>query len=295
MNTIEKLIFPAHEPSLLPEGPEWRLVFHDEFDGDALDESKWSYRTNFWGNRAGWFAEPRDGAVEVRNSLCRLLCRKTPDGRWVSPQLQTGELMWDIPRLERPDGFWPLPKREPPKFSHRFGYWECRCRLQRRPGWWSAFWTQAPMQGCSIDPVRAGIEHDIMESFEPGEVIPNTMHFGGYGANHGTFKCPRVKTNSEAMLTLDPGPFHRFGMLWEEDGYSFFVDGAQRGPKVGRGPGEFVSRTDCFLLISTELKGFRGGNSIETGMDGDRDGAFEALADDAFEVDYVRVFDKVMP
>ena len=23
---------------------------------------------------------------------------------------------------------------------HRYGYYECRCRLQQMPGWWSAFW-----------------------------------------------------------------------------------------------------------------------------------------------------------
>ena len=45
-------------PSLLPEGRSFRLVWHDEFDGTALDESKWSYRTNFWGRRAHWFAAP---------------------------------------------------------------------------------------------------------------------------------------------------------------------------------------------------------------------------------------------
>ena len=26
-----------------------------------------------------------------------------------------------------------------PKFMHRYGYYECRCRLQQKAGWWSAF------------------------------------------------------------------------------------------------------------------------------------------------------------
>lgn len=287
---------PGHAPSLLPRGRDFRLVWNDEFDGDALDASKWRYRVNFWGKRAGWFAGPEDGAVEVADSVCRLRARKTPDGRYVSPQLQTGELMWDIPRLENPSGFWPLPKREPPTFLHRFGFWECRCRLQRRPGWWSAFWTQSPMQGCSLDPVRAGIEHDVMESFEPGMVIPHTMHFGGYGANHGFFKCPRKTSDEKVRLALDPEPFHHFAMLWEEDGYTFYVDGRRRGPKVGAGPGEFVSRTGCFLLVSTELKGFRGKNVVEGPMALEKDASFDALvADDAFEVDFVRVYDFLQP
>ena len=139
---------PGHEPSLLPPGRKWMLAWNDEFDGDRLDETKWRFRTNFWGRRAHWFAAPEDGAVEVRDSLCRLKLVKKGEGRFVTPQLQTGGLVWDIPRLENPKGFWPLPKREPPTFLHRYGFYECRCRTQQMPGWWTAFWMQTPMQGC---------------------------------------------------------------------------------------------------------------------------------------------------
>ena len=108
------------------------------------------------------------------------------DGQFVSPQLQTGELVWDIPHEENPKGFWPLPKREKAKFMHRYGYYECRCRLQQMPGWWSAFWMQTPMQGCSLDPRRAGIEHDIMESFE--EFVLVTTEAKWYRNNRMTGK-----------------------------------------------------------------------------------------------------------
>ena len=83
----------GREPSLLPKGKKFKLVWHDEFDGTKLDESKWSYRTNFWGRRAHWFATPDDGCVEVADGKLRLKLKKLPDGQFVSPQLQTGELM----------------------------------------------------------------------------------------------------------------------------------------------------------------------------------------------------------
>ena len=280
----------GREPSLLPKGVKLSLVWHDEFDGDSLDASKWSYRTNYWrrGGRANWFAAPEDGAVEVKDGLLRLRLLKKPDGQFVSPQLQTGELMWDLARAEKPTGFWPLPKREKPKFMHRYGYYECRCRLQQMPGWWSAFWMQAPMQGCSLDPRRAGIEHDIMESFEPGEVIPHCFHANGYGEDYLGFKCPRVKENDEAILALDKTEFHVFGMLWEPDGYTMFVDGRRHGPKVGLGDGEAVSQTEEFVLLTTEAKWYR-----RNGMNGkpvpELDAA--AAAGDEFLVDYVRVYD----
>ena len=288
---------PGEEASLLPAGKKFRLVWHDEFDGAALDESKWSFRTNFWGRRAHWFAAPEDNAVEVKDGLLHLKLVKKPDGQFVSPQLQTGELVWDIPQDKNPKGFWPLPKREKPKFLHRYGYYECRCRLQQMPGWWSAFWMQTPMQGCSLDSRLAGIEHDIMESFEVGEVIPHYFHANGYGADYQGFCVPRKPKdvpssdfNRQNSVKLDKGAFHVFGMLWEPDGYTFFIDGRQHGSKVGQGEGEAVSQTDEFVLLTTEAKWYR--NDRMTGMPVlELDAA--AAAGDEFLVDYVRVYDLV--
>ena len=274
--------------SLLPDRMKFKLIWNDEFDGDSLDESKWGYRTNFWGRRAHWFAGPEDKAVEVKDGHLRLKLVKRKDGQFVSPQLQTGELMWDIPKVSSPRGFWPLPKREKPRFAHRYGYYECRCRLQKMPGWWSAFWMQTPMQGCSLDPRRAGIEHDIMESFEPGEMIPHTFHFGGYAEDHQAFKCPRVKTNGEAILAVDVDTFHTYGMLWEQDGYTFFVDGRQHGPKVGQGEGEAVSDVEEFVLLTTEAKWYRNDHMTGKGVP-ELEAAYEV--GDEFVVDYVRVYD----
>jgi hypothetical protein len=280
----------GREPSLLPKGRTFKLVWNDEFDGDALDASKWGYRTTFWGKNAHWFAKPEDGAVEVKDGLCHLKLVKKPDGQFVSPQLQTGELIWDIPHDPKSKGFWPLAKREKPKFMHRYGYYECRCRLQQMKGWWSAFWMQTPMQGTSLDPRRAGIEHDIMESFEPGEIIPHYFHYNGYGPDHVHFTAPRSATKhpKEATLTLDKTQFHVFGLLWEPDGYTVFIDGKQHGEKIGHGEGEAVSETEEFILISTEAKWFRNDRMTGKGVP-ELEEAF--AAGDEFLVDYVRVYD----
>ena len=288
---------PGHAPSLLPKGRDFALVWHDEFDGDRLDETKWSFRTTFWGRRAHWFATPEDGAVEVRDGCCRLRLVRRPDGQFVSPQLQTGELVWDIPHEESPSGFWPLPKRSKPKFVHRYGFYECRCRLQQMPDWWSAFWMQTPTQGCSLDPRRAGVEHDIMESFKPGEVVPHWFHANGYGADWLGFSSPRRPEgadieafNAAHSLKLDKTRFHHFGLLWEPDGYTFFVDGARHGPKVGTAPGEAVSQVEEFILITTEAQYYRQGRMTGKGAPGL---AAAAEAGDDFLVDFVRVFDLV--
>lgn len=278
----------GREASLLPKGRKFKLVWNDEFDGERLDDSKWGYRTNFWGRKAHWFATPEDNAVEVKDGLLRMKLLKRADGQFVSPQLQTGEIVWDVPAAENAKNFWPLPKRDKPKFMHRYGYYECRCRLQQKAGWWSAFWMQAPMQGCSLDPRRAGIEHDIMESFEPGKVIPHCFHFNGYGAEHRCFKSPRVRKNADALLALDKTKFHVFGLLWEPDGYTVFINGKQHGPKVGRGRGEAVSETEEFILLTTEAKWFRNNRMTGKGVP-----KLESALGDEFLVDYVRVYDIV--
>ena len=59
----------GREASLLPKGRQFKLVWNDEFDGDRLDDSKWGWRTNFWGRPAHWFAKPEDNAHEVKDGL----------------------------------------------------------------------------------------------------------------------------------------------------------------------------------------------------------------------------------
>ena len=273
----------GHAPSLLPEGRKFRLVWHDEFDGDRLDESKWGYRTLFWGRDAHWYAKPGAGCVEVSGGRAHLKLKRLRNGQFVSPQLQTGCLLWDLPPDPNPTGFWTIPKRDPPKFVHRYGYYECRCRLQQMPGWWSAFWMQTEAQGATLDPGVSGIEHDIMESFEPGEILPSCFHYNGYGANYRGFRVPDCPVDSLAMLRVDPAEDHVFGMLWEPDGYSLYVDGRLRG----RGS-EAVSHTPEFLLVSTEAKWYR--NKRMTG-EGAPELAAAAAAGDQFAVDYGRVYD----
>ena len=277
-------------PSLLPVGKSFKLVWHDEFDGTTLDESKWSYRTNFWGRNAHWFAKPEDGCVEVKDGVVKLKVKKLPNGQFVSPQLQTGELMWDVPNLENPKGFWYLGKRMKPKFAHRYGYYECRCRLQQQPGWWSAFWMQTEMQGACLDPGLAGIEQDIMESFDPGEIIVSSYHYNGYGPDYRGFHIPaaydeKPRYDGKLTLDLDKTVYHTFGLLWEPDGYSIYIDGRFRGKND-----KAVSHIPEFLLISTECKWYR-----KNRMTGKADPALEqaAAAKDDFVVDYVRVYDIV--
>ena len=266
----------GHSPSLLPEGMKFQLIWSDEFDGDKLDETKWDYRLCMMGKRhPAW----TDQGVKVENS-CAVFSIFEENGEVVSSQLQTGYNFMDEPVKSTTFGNehlqWPIGKLKQSKFTHRYGYYECRCRLQKLPGWWSAFWIQSPMIGASLDPKMTGSEVDIMESFKPGEVHTHNVFTGGYGQDMKRLHVGGI----EGVSTEE---FNTFGQLWTPDKYVFYVDGVEDGVVE-----ENVSGVPQFILITTETNGYRKENHRPT-----EDAFAAARAGDTFAVDHVRVFDVV--
>ena len=275
-----------HAPSYLPEG-EWKLVWADEFDGTELDRTKWDFRLNFWGKR---FDAYTDQGVIVRDG-CVELHRVEVDGRYVSPQLQTGSNSFDIPQegTDNPwgeDKIWKLGILEEPKFVHRYGYYECRCKFQKDPQtMWSAFWTQSPTIGARFEPEWCGIESDIMEHFKIGEATSGNI-MGGYGK--------QFREEGRVYYPIVEEGWHYFGMDWQPDGYVFYCDGKE----VSR-CSENVSHVPEFILLTTEVMGYR--NSKKTKKIVDANGnerevhsydILNGFEDDAFICDFVRVFDR---
>ena len=269
---MKKFEVEGHEPSYLPEG-EWKIAWADEFDGTELDTSKWSFRLNFWGEP---FEAYTDQGVILDGNSCIELHRTERNGYYVSPQLQTGSNSFDIPKsdTENPWGqneIWPLGILEKPKFVHRYGYYECRCKFQRDPQtMWSAFWTQSPTIGARFEPEWCGVESDIMECFEPGMATTGNI-MNGYGKQFT--ELGRVK------YEIEEAEWHYFGMDWQPDGYVFYCDGKE----VSR-ENTHVSQVPQFILLTTEVQGYRSNQPKRV------EGEF---IDDAFIVDFVRVFDKV--
>ena len=93
---MKKIEVQGHEPSYLPAG-EWQLVWSDEFDGTELDRTKWDFRLNFWGEP---FDAYTDQGIVLDGKSHIELHRTEKDGRYVSPQLQTGSNSFDIPKSD---------------------------------------------------------------------------------------------------------------------------------------------------------------------------------------------------
>lgn len=178
----------GHEPSLLPEGKKWEYVWGDEFDGDTLDMSKWSFRLNFWGRR---FLPYTDQGVELDGNSNVKIHLIEKDGQYMSAQLQTGANSFDAPapvyetetNVCGDNFFWKIGDIEKPKFSTVTAIMRCAVNYSSSRGWWSAFWLQSPSIGMSYDPDYSGVEVDVMENFtRDGEVTSGNI-FGGYGTN----------------------------------------------------------------------------------------------------------------
>ena len=127
-----------------------------------------------------------------------------------------------------------------------------------------------------------------MECFHTGKSTAGNI-MSGYGKQYQ--EDGRVYYDLEE--TADG--WHYFGMDWREDGYTFYCDG-----KVVSRCNKYVSHVPEFILLTTEVQGYRTAKSQKTVLHGGG-GEVEKppfiiqgdFVDDAFIVDFVRVFDRV--
>ena len=278
----------AHAASYLPEGKKWKLVWRDEFDGNALDESKWEYRLNFWGYRSPtWTTE----GVEIKDSNLTIKMLRRGDD-FFSAHLQTGSLTFDNPREPDVKKFWPFGKLHEPKYMHGYGYYEIRCKLPKKSGWHAAFWLQAPGIGSHPNPYYAGVECDIMENYRQhtDNQIVCGCGWNGYGKSskwYGHYAFPYEETEDG---------WHYYAVDWSRDGYIFYADGKEVGRQMA--PECAVSGIEQFICVSTECHGYNrnfsnvGEAGRPTLVSAPVPELFDAYPDE-FVVDFVRVYDEV--
>ena len=271
-SVVEKQVLKYKE-SQLPPDKKWKLVWNDEFDGTLLDTTKWGFRMHIMQTRFETYTD-QGAELDGKGNLLMKLIEK--DGHFYSSQLQTGRNFMDRPG--NPYGAskltWPIADLEQPKFVHKDGYFEIRCKFQEQAGWWSAFWLQSPTIGSTLDPLDSGVEIDIMENFTRDGAFSHNIHWNGYGKDH------RSKGSGERKAEPTTDGFHTFGLDWSPEGYIFYVDGKESW----RVPGP-VSHREQFILVSTECNGYRKGAPAAE--------LKNVKLPDYFIVDYVRVYDDV--
>lgn len=211
------------------------LVWADDFDGTAVDASKWRVQTGKDGlpipRRGGyWTAD----AVSVSDGHLTIKTYMGDDGEFYSGAVQT-------------DGI----------YESKYGYYEVRCKLPKAYGIWSAFWLM-PGGGLmgqeNADAKLYGAEIDVFEApAYPYDLVQQTLHAGGYGDNHvGATNLKWLVTSYSNLYD----EFHTYGVYWTPDIYIFFVDG-QEVWKTSMN--DNVSRVDEYMILSVEI----GGNVVD--------------------------------
>lgn len=257
---------------------QFTLVWQDEFDGTALDRTKWDTPHQDRQGASRW----RGHNVSLADGILTMKIRKTADPvyRYESACVRTST------------GYDPTNHL----FSYTYGYLESRMRLPKhvRSDYWTGFWLLAGdvVAGRTTD-TRLGTEIDIFETFNLWNLgqMSHALHWGGYGKAHNA-----GGKDSGPHLELLDGQFHTFGFYWDEAKYVYFIDGTavaendavglgaakgKNGSPLAKSQG--TCRKPAFIKISVEAAPWCGPTSQWENP---------LPAEDALLVDYVRLYQK---
>ena len=209
---------------------DYRIVFDEEFDGASLNEAVWSPHEPDSVRKGGYWcfdqASVGDGCLTIRTEY-------KEDGKFGAGWYTAG-----------------VSTRN--SFMYNYGYYECRCKLPKGQGLWSAFWLMNPNVGNTDYTATDGAEIDIFESpyYYLGGTLKNkvthNVHYNGYGLE------TRYSNVGITSIANDPYEnFNTYGLLWTPDCYIFYVNGKE----VGRSAFGGVSTQPEYMILSCEVDG----------------------------------------
>lgn len=243
---------------------EWKLVWSDEFDGPALDYSKWEIEVNAFGGGNSELQIYTDRKENVRVENEHLLLEAHHDNYGIAGTVRE----YSSGRI-----------RSKHRGDWKYGKFETRAKLPAGQGVWSAIW-MLPTDEKYGTWASSG-EIDIMEfkGQEP-DVVWGTLHYGSQwpGNKHtgDTYKLDKGNFTDD---------FHIFTLEWEEGSIRWYVDGklTQTQTQWDTNGGKFPAPFDQEFHILLNL-------AIGGGFLGNPDGTTKFPRE--MLVDYVRVYQR---
>ncbi len=261
-NPIDFIAIPSGGATSPRDYAGFRLVWEEEFTGNALDEKNWTFEIGDgcpvncgWGNAELEFYQRENTLVDKGFLIIQAKKERAGSREYTSSRLIT------------------KGKRE-----FQFGRVDVRAALPSGRGIWPAIW----MLGANIDRVGwpACGEIDIMEltGDRPSRVL-GTAHFGPSVAQH-QFRTAATFLSSGTFSDS----FHIFSIVWQKDKIQWLVDGTpyfELGPdKLNGLPYPF--NQPFFFILNVAVGGNLPGSPTATT-------AFPAN----MIVDYIRVFQPI--
>ena len=206
---------------------DWQLVWADEFDGNALDESKWVLANDCWGggNDERQCYTPDAANHRVSCGMLEIVARQEnhtgaafPRDQQVTPERRAAQ-------STKP--FTSARLATTGRASWLYGKVQVRAKLPQGQGTWPAIW-MLPEEWAYGGWARSG-EIDIMEAVNLGEQcetcksgrenhVLGTIHFGG--------EPPLNRyIGDQTALDGDTAGFHTYEVEWNSAGITWRVDG----------------------------------------------------------------------
>jgi beta-glucanase (GH16 family) len=214
-------------PTAPREGAGWELVWADEFDGPALDRSKWVPEVSCWGG-GNWERQcytDRPENIAVEGGLLLLKARKE---RFTGPARPPEIAEKPNPRLTQPYTSGKVRTRG--LHAWRYGRFEVRARVPAGQGTWPAVWMMPaedlygpwPRSGeiDILEAVNIGAKCKVCEGGKGENRTISALHFGDF-APENLFVDNRTALPDKALPSDD---FHVYAVEWGEGLIRFLVD-----------------------------------------------------------------------
>ena len=238
---------------------KFELCWSDEFDGDAIDHTKWR----------GYVA---DGETMVRKG-----------GYWNSEMASVadGNLTIRTEYLDEgpdggPAGYYAYGMMTRGLYEQKYGYFECRCILPKGYDLWSAFWFSSPGMNDETDGGVNGAEIDVFESMYYMSLkrnrVSSNIHVDGYG--------DALKSMGSRRFAVKGDPYseyNSYGLEWNENEYTFYINGVKTFSADWCG----VCTVPEYMLLSVEHRGKDGNAKLDY---------LHGIDRSEFIVDYVRAY-----
>jgi beta-glucanase (GH16 family) len=244
-----------HVAAQIPDVPGWRLIWHDEFDGTAINTQNWELldQQNSFNNEKQYY-RPEQASVNQGN-----LRITATNERLANKQYRSA-------RLESQQAFGP-------------GRFEARIDLPTTQGMWPAFWLlpkseQWPTAG----------EIDILENrgSQP-TIVSSAYHWQkdpGPCCDQHQFVFEEYTANNGGSPVNFHNGFHVYAVEWDATQLRFYVDGTLHYT-VNETTNRPIFETPMNIILNLAVGGTFGGDPDAT-----------TVFPQVMEVDYVRVWQR---